>query len=286
MYLIADSGSTKCNWLLTNNDGEQLGRYDTIGFNPLFQSSEDIALEIKQNEGLFAIAPQVQKVYYYGAGVSSDAKARIVRRALSHVFAGAEVITGHDLTAAAYASYNGSTCICCILGTGSNSCLFDGNHLIEKVPSLGFILGDEGSGAYFGKQLVSAYLYNKLPDDMVRELEKGYGLTKTDIFEAVYQKPRPNVYLARLAPFIHKHKHHPLLADILHKGFVAFITEHVLCYENAKQLPVNFVGSIAHIFSNELHKAAEECGITIGEIVKQPIERLVKYHVERVFNQE
>ncbi len=285
MYLIADSGSTKCNWLLTNDNGEQLGRYDTIGFNPLFQSSEDIALEIKQNEALFAIASQVQKVFYYGAGVSSDEKARIVRRALSHVFANAAIATGHDLTAAAYASYNGTPCICCILGTGSNSCFFDGETLSEKVPSLGFILGDEGSGAYFGKQLVSAYLYNKLPEEMARELESDYALTKADIFEAVYQKPRPNVYLARLAPFIHKHKQHPLIADILHKGFVAFITEHVLCYEHVKQTPVNFVGSIAHIFSAELHKAAQECGITIGEIIQQPIDRLVRYHVERVFNQ-
>jgi glucosamine kinase len=283
MILIADSGSTKCDWLLTNIAGEQLGSYKTIGFNPLFQNSETVATEILRNDGLREIAPKITHVYYYGASTSGSERTAVIQKGLEIVFTTAALHVHHDLIAAAYATYDGQPCISCILGTGSNSCFFDGENLVQQVPALGFILGDEASGAYFGKHLMAAYLYNKLPQEMALELEAEYNTTKQTIFEAVYQKPRPNAYLAAFAPFIAKHQSNPVISQILHKGFVEFITEHVLCYANGKQVPVHFVGSIAGIFSNHLKIAATECGIILGNITPQPIEKLALYHTKHIF---
>lgn len=283
MILIADSGSTKCDWLLTDTTGARLGEYKTIGFNPLFQSSETIAAEIKKDGELAGLSRDVERIYYYGAGVSSTERIRVVHKALQHVFPSASVHTGHDLAAASYASYNGQPAITCILGTGSNSCFFDGNEIIEKRPALGFILGDEGSGAYFGKQLITAWLYTKLPAGIQEELQDEYLLTKQDIFEAVYQKPRPNVYLAGFMPFIIKHRNHPYFADMVHRGMLHFLEEHVLCYENAREVPIHFIGSVAFSFREEMKQALAELGLQKGDIIQKPIERLVDYHVKWVF---
>lgn len=285
MYLIADSGSTKCDWLLTNKDGEHLGSYKTIGFNPLFQSSETIAEEIKKDNELAGLGGSVEAVYYYGAGVNSDEKVRVVRRALMHVFPNAAQHIEHDLAAAAYATYQGQPCISCIIGTGSNSCFFDGVNIVEKRPALGFILGDEGSGAYFGKQLITDYLYNKLPDNLAKELTDDYELTELGIFEAVYQKPRPNVYLAGFVPFIIKHSAHPHFRQMVQKGIAHFIDLHVLCFENAANFPVHFVGSVAQSFSDIINTTLVNAGLTPGVIIKKPIERLLDYHKTRFFSE-
>jgi glucosamine kinase len=283
MILIADSGSTKCDWLLTNIAGEHLGHYKTIGFNPLFQNSETVAAEILKNDELREIAPKITHVYYYGASTSGPERTAIIQKGLVAVFTNAILNVQHDLIAAAYTTYNGQPCISCILGTGSNSCFFDGENLVQQVPALGFILGDEASGAYFGKHLMAAFLYNKLPADINQELETEYGLAKQLIFEAVYQKPRPNAYLAGFAPFMAKHKNNPVISQILHKGFVEFITEHVLCYEQGQQVPVHFVGSIAGAFEEYLKIAATQCRIILGNIIPQPIEKLAEYHIKHIF---
>lgn len=284
MILLADSGSTKCDWFFTNPAGETLGEYRTIGFNPFFQDSETIAREIAENQELMLIAPAVKHIYYYGAGNSSEYFNDIVRKGLAQIFSNAELHVSHDLNAAAFATYDGRPCISCILGTGSNSCYFDGEKIHEQVPALGYVLGDEGSGAYFGKWLLAAFLYKKLPVYIANDLQQEYGLNKQVIFENVYQKPRPNRYLAGFARFIDKYKDHPEVAPVLHKGMVHFLTEHVLCFPNGREVPVHFVGSVASNFNVALESAAKECGVTIGNIVRRPITRLMEYHVKYIFN--
>lgn len=285
MILLADSGSTKCDWLLTDSTGKYYDSYKTIGFNPFFHSSETIANEIKQNESLHGIAARIDEVYYYGAGNSSEYYNDIVRIALATVFKNARLHVDHDLLGAAYATYTGEPCISCILGTGSNSCFFDGKKIQEQVPALGYILGDEASGSYFGKQLLSAYLYKKLPAEIAQDLEKEYGVTKANIFERVYEQPNANVYLASFTRFIAKYRDFPLFADMLHKGMVHFIKEHVLCYDNAKNVPVHFIGSIAFHFQEALQSAAKECNVKLGNIIKQPIQNLLNYHIKYIFPQ-
>lgn len=283
MILIADSGSTKCDWILTNTQGEKLNSFSTMGFNPMFHTSEVIAAEINNNEGLVSIANQIETIYYYGSGNSSEHYNSIVKGGLKAVFTKAELSIHHDVLASAYATYTGEPCISCILGTGSNSFYFDGKNLSQERPALGYILGDEGSGTYFGKQLLQDYLYKKLPAELSTDIEQEYTISKAIIFDKLYSQPHANVYLASFGPFMAKHREHPYFADLLQKGFTLFIKEHVLAYENALQVPVHFVGSMAFYFQEELQKAAKTCGITIGNIIQKPIDSLLEYHKKYLF---
>lgn len=283
MILIADSGSTKCDWLLTNLQGEKLNSFSTMGFNPMFHSSEIIATEIKKNGGLTAVANQIEAIYYYGSGNSSEHYNDIVKEGLKAVFANAQFHIHHDVMASAYATYTGEPCISCILGTGSNTFYFDGENLSQVKPALGYILGDEGSGTYFGKQLLQDYLYKKLPIELKKDLEQEYTISKAIIFDKLYSQPHANVYLASFGPFIAKHRKHPYFVELLQKGFTQFIKEHVLAYENAQQVPVHFVGSMAFYFQEELQQAACAHGITIGNIIQKPIDSLLEYHKKYVF---
>lgn len=283
MILIADSGSTKCDWILTNIMGEKLNSFSTMGFNPMFHSSEVIATEIQKNGGLVSIANQVEAIYYYGSGNSSEHYNSIVKAGLKTVFAKAQFHIHHDVLASAYATYTGEPCISCILGTGSNSFYFDGENLSQVKPALGYILGDEGSGTYFGKQLLQDYLYKKLPAELSTDLEQEYTISKAIIFDKLYSQPHANVYLASFGPFIAKHRKHTYFIELLQKGFIHFIKEHILAYENAKQIPVHFVGSMAFYFQEELQQAASTCGITIGNIIQKPIDSLLEYHKKYVF---
>lgn len=283
MILIADSGSTKCDWILTNLQGEKLNSFSTMGFNPMFHSSEVIAAEINKNEGLVAVAHQIEAIYYYGSGNSSEHYNSIVKGGLKAIFAKAEFHIHHDVLASAYATYTGEPCISCILGTGSNSFYFDGENLSQEKPALGYILGDEGSGTYFGKQLLQDYLYKKLPTELSADLEQEYTISKAIIFDKLYSQPHANVYLASFGVFMAKHRDHTYFVELLNKGFTHFINEHILAYENAKQVPVHFVGSMAYYFQEELKQAAKECGISMGNIIQKPIDSLLEYHKKYLF---
>lgn len=286
MNLIAESGSTKCDWMLVDNHGTYIDSYKSIGFNPFFHSSHFIVEELSRNESLTYIAPRIEHVYFYGAGCSSNYYQQIVTEALTKVFTQAEIRVNHDLTAAAYATYNGVPCISCIIGTGSNSCYFDGKVVTEEVPALGYILGDEGSGSYFGKKLLTAFLYHKLPEEIVCDLENEFQLNKDIIFERVYEKPNANVYLAGFTRFIGKFKDHPYISDMLYKGMLEFLENHVCCYPNHKEVPVHFVGSVAFHFEDAVLRAAKQLGIKTGTIIKQPIQHLVNYHAKYLFQSQ
>jgi N-acetylglucosamine kinase-like BadF-type ATPase len=279
MILIADSGSTKCDWALIDDKGARLGDFQTMGLNPYFHNPDVIEEALKANSELYNIAGDVKNIYFYGAGSSTDEMCAIMRTGLERVFKNADILVDHDLLGSAMSTYDGEPCIACILGTGSNSCYFDGKEVYEEVPSLAYILGDEASGSYFGKILLQEYFYKKLPADLAKAFEDFHAPSKDEIISRVYREPNANVYLASFMKFIGQHSDHPHVKNWVTKGMVHFIEIHVKCYANWNQVPVHFVGSIGHYFHDCLEKAAAQTGIRLGRIVRKPIDGLVDYHV-------
>lgn len=283
MLLIADIGSTKCDWRLVAED-KSYQDFKSIGINPYFHDEAMIEGFLTKNEGLMEYADKVTAVFFYGAGCSSKELKLIVDRGLGAVFTNAQIYVDHDLVAAAMAVYEGEPCIACILGTGSNSCHFDGDIVREDVPALAYILGDEGSGSYFGKQLLRDFLYKKLPEHIHEDLVEELGLTKDIIMDRVYMKPHANVYLASFMPFITKRKEDPYFKEMIYNGLKEFIEVHVKCVRDAEKMKANFIGSVAYYHEEVLRKAAADCGITVGHLVKKPIDGLYKYHIEHYFS--
>lgn len=280
MLLIADSGSTKCDWILVENDVQH--KVSTMGFNPYFHSSDIISAEILKEELLRNKSGDIKEVYYYGAGAANNNMNNIVKNGLSKVFKNAQVNVGHDLDGAVFATCDEKPGIVCILGTGSNACYYDGNgNIEEKISGLGYILGDEGSGAYFGKRLLIRYLYGKLPIHIHKAFSERYNdINKQVVMENVYLKPHANVYLASFMKFLSDHRDDEFVRNFIYKGFSEFITTHVWKFENYREVPVHFIGSIAYYFQDLLREEARIHHLTIGKIVKQPVFNLVKYHTK------
>ena len=281
MHFIIESGSTKSDWVLVDNKNKQ-SFFTTMGFNPYFHSSDIISNEIGKNKDIMAISSEVKSIYFYGAGCSSIEMNKIVELGFKKIFASAFIFVEHDLLASAYAAYSGKPVISCIIGTGSNSCLFDGKNLSEVVPALGYILGDEASGSYFGKQLISSLLYHHLPKEIEEDFTATYKLDKETLLNRIYREPNANVFIASFMPFIAKHKDAPFFRKMLIDGFRKFMEIHVCCYADYKQKEVNFVGSISQIFEFELKTAAKELGIEVGRIIPKPVHALVQYHLDYV----
>ena len=279
MMLIAESGSTKTDWVLVKN-GVSYKRYKTMGYNPFFHNETIIYNSLKQDREIQSIFKDIDKVYFYGAGCSSPELNSIVEKALSRVFTKASVNVDHDLLACALATYEGEPSISCILGTGSNSCMFDGQKLTEEVPALGYILGDEGSGSYYGKILLTDYLYHKLPVDIRNNFDKTFKLTKADIFDNVYMKPHANVFLASFMRFISSMNDHPYVDKMIKNGMMHFIENHVHCFDNYQNMKAHFIGSMSYIFKNQLEYASEKMNINLGSIIRKPIDNLVDYHIK------
>jgi glucosamine kinase len=280
MLLVADSGSTKSDWVLVKNDGVRL-ETSTMGFNPFFHDEDFIESELNKNELFSEYASQVKTIRFFGAGSSSVERKKIIEVGLKRVFNQTDsVIVDHDVMAASIATSQGKPGIVCILGTGSNSIYYDGHDVSEKVPALGYILGDEGSGAYFGKQILTKYLYKKFPTDLKEAFELEYGINKDVILESVYKKPHANVYLASFMKFAHKNQEHPFFREMIYQGFASFVGIHVCCYENFREVPVNFVGSVAFYFRNVLEVIAKNYRFTLGTVIKKPIESLADFYSE------
>ncbi|MDZ4823851.1 MAG: ATPase [Flavobacteriales bacterium] len=279
MILIADSGSTKCDWALIDEKGSRLGDFETTGLNPYFHDEEKIENALRENNSLSITSKDITHVFFYGAGSSNEEMCAIMKRGLARVFSSAEILVEHDLLGSAMATYDGESCISCILGTGSNSCFFDGKKVYEEVPSLAYILGDEASGSYFGKILLREYFYKQLPEDLRDDFEKAYAPTKSEIISKIYREPNANTYLAGFMKFIGEHRDHPHVMNWVTEGMKHFIQIHVKCFSNWKEVPVHFVGSIGHYFEHCLRNAAKQEGIRLGRIIQKPIDGLVEYHV-------
>ncbi|MEC8635162.1 MAG: N-acetylglucosamine kinase [Bacteroidota bacterium] len=282
--LIADSGSTKCDWMVVDEQGNALSEFHTMGFNPYFHNADLVESKMRETNEAMALAPDVSKVYFYGAGSSSEALCAIIREGLERVFTAADVHVGHDLDGAAYSTYAGNPAITCIIGTGSNSCYFDGKVTSEKVPALAYILGDEASGSWFGKRLLALHLYHKLDPTVDADFVSTFGFSKDDIVNRVYQEPNANVFLASFMTFIGRHQEVPQIISLLEEGFQAFIDVHVKCYPNYREVPVHFVGSVAYHFQPVLRHVCEREGIEVGQIIKRPIDGLADYHVKYILN--
>lgn len=282
MVIIAESGSTKCDWVLINRSGEEVGRWTTMGFNPYFHSSDLIRHKLSQEKGLRPHTHEVLKVWFYGAGCSTPELRNIVAEGLSQVFVNADVNVDHDLNAAAYALYTGKPEIACILGTGSNSCYFDGATVREEVPALAYVLGDEGSASYIGKRLVSDFLYKRMPSDLSSSFQDTYKTSKDEIIQHVYSEPHANVYLAEFSRFAGDHAGHSWIRAIVANGFAKFIDIHVKCYPEAAEAEVNFVGSVAKQFEDLLKVEVAKAGLHYGRTQAKPVNLLVQYHLERM----
>lgn len=276
MMLIADSGSTKTDWCVIL-DNTPIKRIGTKGLNPFFQSEEEIQQELTHS--LLPQLPEgtIDSVYFYGAGCTPE-KAPTLRRAIADSLPVVGNIKAYsDMLAAARGLCGREAGITCILGTGSNSCFYDGKEIVNHISPLGFILGDEGSGAVLGKLLVGDILKNQLSPAIKEAFLKQFDLTVPEIIDRVYRQPFPNRFLASLSPFIAQHLEEPGIRQLVLGSFIAFLRRNVMQYDYT-QYPAHFIGSVAHCYKEILQETAQETGIRIGKILQSPMEGLIQYH--------
>ncbi|MDO4764123.1 MAG: ATPase [Flavobacteriaceae bacterium] len=278
MIAIADGGATKCDWVLLDNQGNEILKTNTIGFNPNVIRHDLITEELLKNEDLTKVKEEITQLYFYGAGCGFKENQEVLKNELQKVFANAEIIVKEDLIAAAYAAYQAKPAIVCILGTGSNSCLFDGETLHRELPSLGHLIGDEGSGGTIGKALLRNRFMKKLPKDLEQEFDEVYGITAGELVQTMYSHPRVNTYLADFNRFVADRKSHPYFQNMVYEELKKFVEYHILPYPQCFSCEVNFVGSIAFIYQDILNAVASHYRLNIGTIVQKPIENLINYH--------
>ena len=278
MIAIVDSGSTKADWFLVGDRAPD-EKISTTGFNPFYQDSDYIYRSLQNQFAEAAWRKYIQKIHYYGAGCSDHTRCEIISVALQQVFPKAQVYVYHDLLAAARATCGNKEGIACILGTGSNSCLYDGNEIVDHVSNLGYLLGDEGSGGDLGKRLIRSYFYRELPDEIKRDFEKRFSLDKRSLLNTIYMNKKPNVYLASFARFLSDHKEHFYIQNMVSNAFGEFLDRHIRKYNNHNSLPIHFVGSVAYHFKDILRITLNERNLRPGIIIKKPIHNLTNYHL-------
>tara|TARA_R110001583_G_scaffold145635_1_gene297562 strand:+ start:4599 stop:5459 length:861 start_codon:yes stop_codon:yes gene_type:complete len=277
MILIADGGSTKADWVLLGKSGEVVLKTRTGGLNPAVFSIDLMNNRINENEDFKTYKEKITEVYFYGAGCGTKKPTALLKSILESFFINAKVVVKEDTYAAAYAVTQ-EPGIVCILGTGSNSCYFDGTEVDVKIDSLGYILMDEASGNYFGKKLLRDYFYNKMPEDVAKMFEEQYDLSSDIIKKRIYKDDNPNTYLANFAEFMLKNERNLYFNKILHKGVKEFFKNRILPYKESKSVPVHFVGSIAFFARDIIEDVARFYLIELGNIVRRPIDGLIKYH--------
>src|SRR6476620_10944879 len=274
--LIADSGSTKCEWSLVNK--KQKKSLFTQGISPYFQNVQQIEF-VLNNE----LIPQLKKqepleIYYYGTGCASNANAAIVKKALKKTFPNADIKVTHDLMAAARATCGNNKGISCILGTGSNSCYYDGKKIVKNSPGLGYVLGDEGSGAFLGKKVLQYYLYKTFDEDLAFKFNEIYKTDKAEILEQVYKNPLPNRYLAEFTHFLADNRGHFMIENIIEDGLNDFFFQHLCKYNESWKYPIHFVGGVAFVFQDIVKQLVSDYEFELGIILKNPMQGLAKYH--------
>ena len=275
MQLIADSGSTKVDWRAIKDDGS-IVEISTEGINPVFITPEEI-VKILSQKLLPVIGPGVKNVYFYGAGVVSPQLIATLSESFKKVFPESETFAASDVLEAARALCGHNPGIACIMGTGSNSCFYDGENIAKNVRAGGFILGDEASGGVLGKKLISDFIKGLLPAHIQAEFDKRYDLDYMKVVEKVYKQPMPSRFLASFAPFINEFIADPYMENLVNTSFDEFFKRNISQYDY-KNHTVNFVGSIAYYFKDKLVAAAEKNGMKVGRVLKTPIEGLVEYH--------
>jgi glucosamine kinase len=283
MILVADSGSSKTDWLL-DLPGSEPAEYQTDGLNPYFLTEKEIVKKLQdQLQPLLAKSHQVSEVYFFGAGCSSPDRHEIVSNALSQLFPKAFVSIDSDLLGSAYATCGHEKGLCCVLGTGSNISFFDGEDVAEGKHGLGYVLGDEGSGSWLGKILVTNYMYGTMPPDIHELFQQTYNLDKATIIKRVYQQAGANTYLASFTRFLSKIRQTEYAQTILNNSFLEFIESNIKSYPEYHQYKCHFVGSIAYHFSDELKAQCTKHHIMVGKIIRKPINDLMRFIQQRNF---
>jgi len=279
MILVADSGSSKTDWL-GYKDGKTFS-FNTQGINPYFLNAQDIFKILAKVPMLEEIAKNVKEIYFYGSGCSSPDKHEVITNGLSLFFTKAYISVENDLIGSAYATCGDKKGLICILGTGSNVSYFDGTATFDSNYGLGYILGDEGSGTYFGRKMITSYLYKQMPDDLRVLFEQQFDANKETVITHVYQKPLPNTYLASFSRFMYEHKNHPFIYQVLVAGFQEFIDINIKDFKDHQTLDCHFVGSIAHYYQDILKATCEKNGLHVGKILQKPIEGIYKYILKK-----
>lgn len=267
--LIIDAGSTKMEWALLEK-GKVADRFTTPGFNPNYTPFTVLQDALKRD------FPVVDSVYYYGTGCGSEKNCQLIRECFQERFPQAEVFVSHDLMGAARALLGHGKGIVCILGTGANSCLYDGEVVVDKAVSLGYLVGDEGSGCYIGRKLAKAYFYDFMPLELKLEFDKSYHLEINEFIDRVYHQKEPSRYLAGFAEFAGEHMDHPFIKTLLKECFMDFIKVFVLRYKECRDLPVCFVGSVAFYCQTLLYECLSDEGLTMGKVMRSPMEGLIQ----------
>lgn len=274
--LIADSGSTKTQWCLVTDGKKKM--ISTQGISPYFLNDESLGKILSEELLTKTKNIEVDEIFFYGTGCSNPANVSLVKRGLKKAFAGAKVNVDHDLLGAAKALCGDEKGIACILGTGSNSCYYNGKKIVKNSPGLGFILGDEGSGTYLGKKVIQHYLYGTFDADLMERFTAKYPVTQSEVLDNVYKNPLPNRYLSGFANFLVENRGHFMVENIIEDSLNDFFFTHIYKYRESWSLPINFLGSVAFGFKDVIIQMCRDYELQPGKIVKDPMVELVKYH--------
>jgi glucosamine kinase len=275
MILLADSGSTKTHWKLIKPDKTTESHY-TKGLNPYFAGEATFVKVLE--EDLPVNKDEIHNLFFYGSGCVAEQNIMLVKKYLEKYFPKADVFVYGDLFGAARALLGKERGIACILGTGSVSCVYDGEKIVDAIPSLGFIMGDDAGGVTLGKELLRAYFYRKFPPELKAAFEENFPITRDELLTKVYHTPSPNAYLAKYSAFLKNNYSHPFLHDLVYRCFRSFFTDHIIVYPDYQNMPLVFTGSISSNLKDILHEVAAEFGLTVYKIMKEPMEGLVQYH--------
>ncbi|MFP5040708.1 N-acetylglucosamine kinase [Parasediminibacterium sp. JCM 36343] len=278
VQLIADSGATKCQWCLLSNGKKKI--ILTQGISPYFLTRDQIVTLLQQELMPDLKNADIDTLHFYGTGLTNPANVKIVRIALKELFPNTEIVLNDDLLGAARALCGKKEGIACILGTGSNSCYYDGEKILKNSPALGYVLGDEGSGAYLGKKVIQYYLYGTFDEDLAHRFNKQFGVSKDDILTRVYKQPLANRYLASYAIFLAENRGHYMIENIIEDGLNDFFFNHLYKYAQSWTLPINFTGSIAYGFKDVLQELCDTYELELGNVFKSPMDGLVDFHTQ------
>lgn len=281
MKLLVDSGSTKADWMAIDSEGKVLFTTQSLGLNPEVLTKEEILHRLEDKFDISQNKSKALELYFYGAGCGTDRMKKFLKEVFEGYFTNAKVQVEEDTYAAVYATTaKNEKAIVCILGTGSNCSFYDGTTLHQKVQSLGYIAMDDGSGNRFGRHLIRGYYFNKMPKELANEFEKEFNVDADFIKNKLYKEPNPNAYLATFAKFLIKHKDHDFCRKIIKKELKSFVKNYVMQYEEYKDVPVNFVGSIAFYLKDELKVVLEKYGYTMGNALRRPADGLIAFHTK------
>ncbi len=278
-YIIADSGATKCQWTLVL--GKEKKSITTIGMSPYFLSVDEMIATIQKAFQKKVALESIDAVYFYGTGLSNPNNVTAIKKALKKVFTKASLDIQTDLVAVARATCQQKKGVACILGTGSNTGFYNGKKMIKNSPGLGYVLGDEGSGAYLGKKVLQYYLYQTFDEELMHAFANKYAINKDQILDAIYKQALPNRYMASFAQFLSEHRGHYMIENIIEDGINDFFFTHLIKLNESWLHPIDFAGSIAYAFKDTIKQVAAAYELEIGQIVKSPMEGLIAFHKQQ-----